>query len=64
MAKVLEVSENASFNEIKKAYRTMAKLHHPDRFHNNGPQQIKLAKERFIEIQLAYEYFEVLNSGK
>ncbi len=60
MARILEVSENASFDEIKKAYRSMVKLHHPDRFQNNGPEQIKLAQERFIEIQLAYEYFENL----
>lgn len=58
MAKILEVDENASFDEIKKAYRHLVKLHHPDRFQNNGPEQIKLARERFIEIQHAYEFFE------
>ena len=58
MAKILEVSEKATFEEIKKAYRKLVKLHHPDRFQNNGPEQIKLAQERFIEIQHAYEYFE------
>ncbi|MCB0478903.1 MAG: DnaJ domain-containing protein [Crocinitomicaceae bacterium] len=60
MAKILEVDENASFEEIKKAYRMLVKLHHPDRFINNGPEQIQLAQERFVEIQLAYEYFEKL----
>lgn len=58
MAKILEVDENATFEEIKKAYRTLVKLHHPDRFQKNGPEQIKLAQARFIEIQKAYEYFE------
>lgn len=61
MAAILEVNENASFSDIKKAYRKLVKLHHPDRFQNNGPEQIKMARERFIEIQLAYEFFENLN---
>lgn len=62
MARILEVSENADFNEIKKAYRKLVKLHHPDRFSKNGPEQIRLAQERFVEIQLAYEYFERYHS--
>jgi len=62
MAKILGVSSNEAFEKIKKAYRKLVKLHHPDRFHNNGPEQIQLAKERFIEIQLAYEYFEKLKN--
>jgi DnaJ like chaperone protein len=60
MARILEISDSPTMDEVKKAYRTMAKLHHPDRFINNGPEQIKLAQERFIEIQKAYEYFEQL----
>lgn len=62
MAKILEVDPNASFEIIKKSYRRLVKQHHPDRFQNNGPEQIKMARERFIEIQHAYEYFENLNS--
>ena len=64
MAVILEIHADADFDTIKKAYRTLVKIHHPDRFHNNGPEQILLAQERFIEIQLAYEYFETLNSSK
>ncbi len=58
MAEILGVKETDSMDTIKKAYRKLAKLHHPDRFVKNGPQQMKLAQERFLEIQKAYEYFE------
>jgi DnaJ like chaperone protein len=52
---VLGVSDNASIDEIKKAYRKLVKLHHPDRFCNESKEQQKLAKERFITVQKAYE---------
>lgn len=58
MATILGVKVTDSMEVIKKAYRKLAKLHHPDRFVKNGPQQVKLAQERFLEIQKAYEYFE------
>ncbi len=45
----LEVSENATAAEIKKAYRTLAKKYHPDI--NKSPQ----AEEKFKEINGAYE---------
>ncbi|MDG1333483.1 MAG: DnaJ domain-containing protein [Crocinitomicaceae bacterium] len=54
-AKVLGVSVNASVDEIKKAYRSLAKVHHPDRFAGESESQQKIAEERFIKIQLAYE---------
>jgi len=56
--KILGVSEKESFDEIKKAYRKMVKLHHPDKFHNASSQQRKIAKEKFISVQKAYEYLE------
>ncbi|MGQ9706720.1 MAG: molecular chaperone DnaJ [bacterium] len=46
---ILGVSENASESEIKKAYRHLAKMYHPDR--NPGDKQ---AEERFKEIGEAY----------
>lgn len=53
--KIIGVSEQASEVEIKKAYRTLVKLHHPDRFALNSIEQQNLAEQRFIEIQKAYE---------
>lgn len=54
-AEILGVSLNASSDEIKKAYRSLAKVHHPDRFANESESQQKIAEERFVKIQLAYE---------
>ena len=47
---VLGVSKSASQDEIKKAYRELARKWHPDR--NPGDEQ---AEERFKEIQQAYD---------
>src|SRR5215470_1829729 len=47
---VLGVSKKASEAEIKKAFRTLAKKHHPDT-HANDPKAVK----RFQEINSAYE---------
>lgn len=46
---VLGVSKNASTEEIKKAYRTSARKHHPDVDKSSG------AEERFKEINEAYQ---------
>ncbi len=48
--KVLGVAENASQDDIKKAFRKLAKQYHPDR--NKGD---KAAEERFKEISEAYD---------
>jgi DnaJ-class molecular chaperone len=47
--KILEVSESATADEIKKAYRALAKKFHPDANPNN-----KAAEEKFKEISEAY----------
>src|SRR5437763_12191919 len=48
--KALGVSKNATPDEIKKAYRKLARQYHPDR--NSGD---KKAEERFKEISQAYD---------
>lgn len=56
--KILGVAESASADEIKKAYRKLVKIHHPDKFSNESIEQQELAEERFIEVQKAYEALE------
>ncbi len=50
---VLGVSKDATPEEIKKAYRTLAKKYHPDNYVNNPLAD--LAAEKFKEINEAYE---------
>lgn len=49
--KVLGVSKSATDEEIKKAYRTLAKKYHPDA----NPDNKKEAESKFKEITEAYE---------
>lgn len=53
--RVLGVEENATVEEIKQSYRTLVKKYHPDRMVKYPPEEQKAAKEKFIEIQDAYE---------
>ncbi len=48
--RILGLSPGASLQEIKRAYRSKAKLYHPDL--NKAPD----AQERFIEVNEAYEF--------
>ena len=53
--KVLEILPSASAEEVKKAYRNMAKKFHPDKLQSKDPALIKGAQEKFQEVQKAYE---------
>ncbi|MGM0613898.1 MAG: TerB family tellurite resistance protein [Bacteroidota bacterium] len=53
--KILEVSPNASMEEIKKAYRKMAVKYHPDKVSHLGEDVKKSAKDKFQKISAAYE---------
>ena len=53
--KILEIDKTATDDEIKKAYRTMAKKYHPDRVNTQDEAIKKGAEEKFKEVQRAYE---------
>ena len=52
---VLEISPNATDDEVKSAYRRMAMKNHPDKVSTLGPEVQKAAQEKFQKIQEAYE---------
>lgn len=60
--KVLGVSRDATDDEIKKAYRDMAKKYHPDNFVNSP--SAALAEEKMKEINQAYDEIKKNRSGK
>ena len=53
--KILGIEASASDDEVKKAYRKMAVAFHPDKVAQLGPEYEKGAKEKFQQIQDAYE---------
>ncbi len=59
--KILGVSENASDEEVKKAYRRLSKKYHPDANINN-PNKDE-AERKFKEVQSAYETIMKIRSG-
>ena len=52
---ILKVTPNSTVEEIKKAYRRLAREFHPDRIQGLGPDVGKVAQEKFIRVQEAYE---------
>ncbi len=57
--KILEIERSASDEEVKKAYRTMAKKYHPDRVNTENEAIKKGAEEKFKEVQKAYETIQM-----
>lgn len=55
MLRLLGVEGTPSRQAIISAYRRLATLHHPDRFHNQTAEAQSDAAARFIEITRAYE---------
>lgn len=52
---ILEIPPTATIEEIKRAYRQQANRYHPDKVAHLGEEFQALAKEKFQEIQQAYE---------
>lgn len=52
---VLELHNNASDEEVKKAYKKMAVKYHPDKHANSSEQEKKEAEENFKKIADAYD---------
>ncbi|MCX7907966.1 MAG: DnaJ domain-containing protein [Ignavibacteria bacterium] len=53
--KILGVEPNATFEEIKTAYKRKVKQYHPDLVQNMGEEIRELAKSKLQEINLAFE---------
>ncbi len=58
---VLGVSQNASDDEVKKAYRELARKYHPDNYQNNPLAD--LAEEKMKEINEAYDTITKQRAG-
>ena len=56
--KILEITKTATVDEIKAAYRKMAKKYHPDKVIHLGEEHQKGAAEKFRQVQEAYEQLQ------
>ena len=59
---ILGVSESASDEEIKEAYRKLAKKYHPDRYIDDGLKE--MATEKMQQINEAYDAIKDIRAGK
>lgn len=55
---ILEIERSASDQEVKNAYRNMAKKYHPDRVITQDEALKKGAEEKFKQVQAAYEQIQ------
>ena len=53
--RILEISPEASDEEVKRAYRKMAMKYHPDRLGEVGEEVKNAAKDKFHQVQAAYD---------
>ncbi len=60
---ILGVSKKASDDEVRAAYRELARKYHPDNYTDDNPLK-ELASEKMQEINAAYEEIQRIRSGK
>ena len=56
---ILGVDKNATQEQIKIAYRSLAEKYHPDKVNHLGDEFKDLAEIRFKEIQNAYQELKI-----
>ncbi len=61
--KVLGISPNATDEEIKNAYRNLARKYHPDNYAADNPLA-ELATEKMQEINAAYDMIQKMRAGQ
>ncbi len=59
---VLGVSPTATDDEIKTAYRALARKYHPDKYHGSDLED--MANEKMKEINIAYDEIQKLRAGQ
>ena len=59
---ILDVSPNATDEEIKAAYKNLVKKYHPDNYDDNNPLK-ELATEKMQQINAAYDEIQRIRSG-
>src|ERR1700720_2547948 len=60
--KILELKPGASPDQVKQAYRDLARVWHPDRF-SHDPRLQQRAQEKLKEINHAYEQLRSVDPG-
>ena len=52
---VLGIDRRADTSEVKKAYRTLAKVYHPDKQADSSVEEKEKAEKEFLKVAQAYE---------
>ncbi len=61
---ILEIPLDADWETIQNSYRRLIKEYHPDKVNNMGKEIRKLAEQKTIEINQAYDYIKNIKNIK